>query len=64
VGFLLVIVDSNDSSLQGASKGGIGTFFATFNVSHPASLPKGKPLWTPQYFLSHQDDKKETDKTE
>jgi hypothetical protein len=37
----------------GASKGGIGTFFATFNISHPASLPKGKPLWTPKDFLSH-----------
>jgi hypothetical protein len=37
----------------GASKGGVVTFLATFNISRPASLPKGKPLWTPKDFLSH-----------
>jgi hypothetical protein len=51
--FLLVIVDSNDSSLQGASKGGVVTFFATFLLSRPASLPKGEPLWTPQNIFGH-----------
>jgi len=39
--------------LGGASKGGVGTLFATFTISRPASLPKGKPLWTPQFFSSH-----------
>ncbi len=49
----MILVSNRHLPPVGASKGGVVTLFATFLSRRPASLPKGKPLWTPQNIFGH-----------